>query len=424
MQYNTATLIAMLTGIPQKKIDPLLEKKTVSDLLIAPGMIPGISQEQLRRMEALNEFSRAYSAAGHAYTLDTDDGQIARYLYGIIGGQRQENLVALLYDKKRELVRAEKVSKGGIAATTLDPNVIGRLVSENNAKYVILAHNHPSGNTGFSEDDIRAMAAARKQLSMIGCSLENSYVIGDNTYCNENTPDEMPIPAARVETVLFPNAQKEQDERTLQDLLSLSTGIRRANIEKLIDKGFSIPEIMCNPQGEGYGLASSEAGMMALAKAIAQKATTNEYKNHEIVNSPDTAAEAASNKNHKAGVLFIDARHCVVEEVELSWPLTNIGCHKIAKGAYKNNVSSYLLYRKGENLPAKIENKDIESADRVLHNLFGLGLELVDVIVLSKEGKSGYKSLRRQIEMPERETPCDGLFEPYKKSETQRRTRR
>lgn len=428
MKNDAAASIAKLTGIPQKKIDPLLETKTVSDLLTAPSVIPGITQEQMRRMEALNEFSRAYSAAGHSYMLDTDAGQIARYLYGIIGGKRQENLVVLLYNKNKELIRVAIISKGNISSTMLDPIILGRHVSENGAKHAILAHNHPCGEPTFSQADKKAAAETRTQLAILGCTLEDAYVIGDNTYCNEKTPDTTPIPAARPELVLFPSAQKDQDEHKIQELLSLSTGTRRASIENLIDKGYSISEILRNPQGDENGLEASDAGKISLATKIAEMAITNERKDLKIISSPEdaaaVAAEAASKTIAKAGTLFLDSRHRVVEESTTTWPLSHNDCLAIAKEAYKNNVSTVLLFRVGEHNPVRIEGIDKASANRASSTLFSLSVELVDVIILSKEGNNNYLSLRQEGEMIERKIPFSDNIATYILNETQRRTRR
>lgn len=426
MKHEAAALLASLTGIPQKKIDPLLKTKTVSEFLVAPGSIPGISQEQMRKMEALNEFSRAYSAAGHSYSLESDSGQIARYLYGIIGGQRQENLVALFYDKNKELVRAEKISKGGVASTTIDPIILGRMVTENGAKHVILAHNHPSGDPSTSRDDKATAASVRTQLSMLGCKLENAYVIGENTYCSEEDPYPTPIPAALPEIVLFPNVQKEHDERKMQDLLSVATGVRRSTIENWIEKGHTIAEVMREPQDAEYGLEASAAGKIALATEIAQKATAGERNHRRQISGPDDAAivasEFANKRDCNAGVIYLDIRHRIVEESAITWPLTTIGCHKIAREAYKNNASSVLLYRTGEH-PAQIEEADKTSVKRASINLSALNIEMVDVLILSKEGCLDYASFRQCGKMPEQDKRTSDLSEPATQYESQRRTR-
>jgi len=60
------------------------------------------------------------------------------------------------------------VSKGGMTGTIADPKIIFKMALERNAAYLILAHNHPSGNMAPSEQDIRIT----KNLVLAGEMLE------------------------------------------------------------------------------------------------------------------------------------------------------------------------------------------------------------------------------------------------------------
>lgn len=56
------------------------------------------------------------------------------------------------------------ISKGGMAATIADPKIIFRTALEYRAAFIILAHNHPSGNLKPSKEDI----AVTKQMQGAG----------------------------------------------------------------------------------------------------------------------------------------------------------------------------------------------------------------------------------------------------------------
>lgn len=430
MKIEAAALIANLTGIPQKKIETTLnlKKKTLNEVLFSPGLIPGITQEQMRRMEALNEFSRVYSAAGHSYTLSSDSGQIARYLYGMIGGQRQENVVALLYDKKKELIRAEKMFKGGVSSAMIDPVVFAKAVVENKAKHVIIAHNHPSGDPSLSRDDRQTAAELRKQLLQFGCKLEGSYVIGQNTYCNEDLSAPQQIPQTHPEIVLFPNVQKDQDDRKMQDLLSSATGIRRSIVENWMGEGYALSEVMSEPKAPAYGISESDAEKITLATTIAHEAITEPQQVRRRISGPDDAAtlsaEYAIKTGHAAGVLFMDIRHQVIDENEISWPLTTIGCNKIAREAYKNNAGHVLVYRAEDDASSRDAQADRASANRAYENFTALNIEMVDVLVLSKTRPWDYKSYKQMGELPIREESVAYPKETETHHEKQRRTRR
>ncbi len=48
-----------------------------------------------------------------------------------------------------------RISIGGQAGTVVDPKVIFQIALKANASNIILAHNHPSGNTKPSDNDLR-----------------------------------------------------------------------------------------------------------------------------------------------------------------------------------------------------------------------------------------------------------------------------
>ncbi|MNY57438.1 hypothetical protein D3C86_1936440 [compost metagenome] len=52
------------------------------------------------------------------------------------------------------VIGKQPISSGGLAGTIADPKIIFKIALEHNASYLILAHNHPSGNLAPSEQDI------------------------------------------------------------------------------------------------------------------------------------------------------------------------------------------------------------------------------------------------------------------------------
>ena len=62
------------------------------------------------------------------------------------------------------------ISKGGMAATIADPKIIFRTALEHKAAFIILAHNHPSGNLKPSKEDItitKQMQDAGQMMDML-----------------------------------------------------------------------------------------------------------------------------------------------------------------------------------------------------------------------------------------------------------------
>jgi len=66
-----------------------------------------------------------------------------------------ESFHVLLINRANKVLGSKLISQGGISATVVDPKIIFQAALLANASSVILAHNHPSGNTKPSESDIR-----------------------------------------------------------------------------------------------------------------------------------------------------------------------------------------------------------------------------------------------------------------------------
>lgn len=74
------------------------------------------------------------------------------------------------------------ISKGGQAGTVVDPKIIFKTAMDNGAAYIILAHNHPSGNPKPSHQDVvltKNLVQAGKMLDLHVCD----HIIVTNKSC-------------------------------------------------------------------------------------------------------------------------------------------------------------------------------------------------------------------------------------------------
>ena len=71
--------------------------------------------------------------------------------YGKI--ELQEEFKVLLLDRKNSCLGVSQVSSGGITGCMVDLRLVFATAIKSRATGIILAHNHPSGNTTFSDAD-------------------------------------------------------------------------------------------------------------------------------------------------------------------------------------------------------------------------------------------------------------------------------
>lgn len=80
----------------------------------------------------------------------------------------QEQFRVLLVDRANKCIGVSTLATGGIADCMVDLKLVFALALKAKASGIILAHNHPSDNPAFSEDDCRLT----KQLQQVGALLK------------------------------------------------------------------------------------------------------------------------------------------------------------------------------------------------------------------------------------------------------------
>lgn len=66
-----------------------------------------------------------------------------------------EESAMIILNRANEVIGYSKISSGGTAATVVDAKVIFTKALLSGAHSIILAHNHPSGKLGASDEDIK-----------------------------------------------------------------------------------------------------------------------------------------------------------------------------------------------------------------------------------------------------------------------------
>ena len=82
----------------------------------------------------------------------------------------KEHFKVLLLNRANRVLGVYEVSSGGMAGTVVDPKLIFGIALKAGASYLVLSHNHPSGNLKPSTEDInitKKLEAAGKLLDLL-----------------------------------------------------------------------------------------------------------------------------------------------------------------------------------------------------------------------------------------------------------------
>lgn len=95
--------------------------------------------------------------------------------------QHEEVWIALL-NRSLHLITTRKVSQGGRTASMTDVRIILKEAIEYNAVALILAHNHPSGSTTPSSEDMQLTHKLHEAARLLDLQLTDHIIIGGAGY--------------------------------------------------------------------------------------------------------------------------------------------------------------------------------------------------------------------------------------------------
>ena len=92
-------------------------------------------------------------------------------------GKKQEYLVALFLNARYELLKKKTISIGTVDSLSISPRDIIISALHLNSAYVILGHNHPSGVSKASNEDVVVNENIKKALDLVGIRLLDHLVV-------------------------------------------------------------------------------------------------------------------------------------------------------------------------------------------------------------------------------------------------------
>lgn len=93
-----------------------------------------------------------------------------------------EEFWMLMLNQANHVISKQLISKGGLAGTVADPKIIFKTALEHNAANLILAHNHPSGNTKPSQQDLQITKKLVEGGKMLDLYILDHLIITNRTF--------------------------------------------------------------------------------------------------------------------------------------------------------------------------------------------------------------------------------------------------
>lgn len=145
--------------------EALVAVKGVKDTTIAALKVARESANRLARAEVVGrEVLSSWQA-------------LLDYCRGTMGRESVEEFRIFFLDRKNALIADERQQKGTVDQTAVYPREVVKRALELGASAIIMAHNHPSGDTTPSRGDIDMTRQVKEACEKIGIALHDHVIV-------------------------------------------------------------------------------------------------------------------------------------------------------------------------------------------------------------------------------------------------------
>lgn len=183
---SVLTLSNQVLGMGVEKNILNLERLTLNEL----KKIPGIGQVKAVQIKCIAELSKRFAKAeAHSRLSFRSPKSIAEYYMEEFRMKTQEHMLLIMLNTKSELIGEKILFKGTVNASIVSPREIFIEAIQQEAVYIILLHNHPSGDPTPSGEDIALTKRIKEAGRLIDIQLIDHIIIGDHKYVSFSEKD-------------------------------------------------------------------------------------------------------------------------------------------------------------------------------------------------------------------------------------------
>ncbi len=184
-------IVELILGyaIPRKDVKPIAK-----EILKHAGSIGNIFDLNYRNIEGLGkETERFFRIIAEFYNrientyYETKESivsplQVYRLLKYSIGFAENEHFAVILLNSKSQLIHKKILTEGIVNKATVYPRQVAEYALNYKAVYVIIAHNHPTGDSTPSKMDIEITEKISSSLDTLGITLKDHIIVCKSEY--------------------------------------------------------------------------------------------------------------------------------------------------------------------------------------------------------------------------------------------------
>lgn len=189
--------LSLLTGIAKEKIEDYAKENNPFNILEHPTILEP-TKRQYEKIVTINEFLSTYGILQKHRDENkirfSSPRDVADYFIPILGKVKdREKFMTAFLNTKNRIIEVRTISEGNVNSSLVDFRKILKQALANNCSGIMLCHNHPSGETWPSAEDISLTQRIADIFNPLGINLLDHVIVGDNTYTSFKEKGIMPI---------------------------------------------------------------------------------------------------------------------------------------------------------------------------------------------------------------------------------------
>ena len=156
-----------------------LQNLTIEELM----QIKGIGKVKAIQLKAVGELSvRMFKISNYKKVMIKEPHDLARILMGEFKFQKNEIVKLVILNNKNQILKIQDIASGGTNFANVSIRDIMSEPIKMKAPKIILVHNHPSGDSTPSKQDIKITNQIYEIAELLGIQLLDHIVIGNMNY--------------------------------------------------------------------------------------------------------------------------------------------------------------------------------------------------------------------------------------------------
>lgn len=174
--------ISALTGIPAEELSEYIDTYGLPEIIKYIDTM-NITKAQREKLEILFSIAKRINLSSYKGRVSLNNASVAgEYFKCQLQFNNTEVFLLALLDSQNRLLRTVAISKGTINEAVVHTRELVKTALNNNANAVILGHNHPSGSTKPSTQDIDLTHKIENALKTVNIKVLDHIIVAEDKY--------------------------------------------------------------------------------------------------------------------------------------------------------------------------------------------------------------------------------------------------